>query len=135
MTEKIIFKTRSIFVSDRLFRTPRRSYRLSDIEKLTIKRPLFLTSLPLAVGCYFLLKEYAPYLYQGEKAFCVAMFTVAPFLSWFIGTLSVTSKSLRDDDAITGYMPTLRKAREAIEEVIFSSNDNQNLLEADDEQL
>ncbi len=135
MNENIIYRNRKIYVSDKLFRTPRRSYRISDIEKITLKRSFFLMCLPLALGSFFLLQEYEPYLYDVEKAVCAAMFTLVPIACWFIGTLSVTSKSYKDDDAITGFMPTLIKAREAIESVIFANPDSIPLLEANhDEQ-
>lgn len=133
MKDTIIFKTRSLTVSNHLFRSPRRSYRLSDIEKLSIKRPLTLICLPLAVGFYFLLQEYDTYLYEYEKWVCIFMFTLAPILSWCVGTLSITSKSLNNDDAITGYMPTLKRARTAIESVIFSTYIPVNEVEVNDE--
>ena len=44
---KVYFDNGKLLVSDNLFRTPRRSYRISDIEKVTIKRPLFWLGVPL----------------------------------------------------------------------------------------
>lgn len=116
------YKSGSLLVKDNLFRTARRSYRISDIEKLSIKRPMFWVIIPLAVGSFMLLSEYSPYLYQIEKYICLAMFTLVPLIFWNIGTLSITSKSYANDDAVTGFMPRLKKARYAIEECIVQQN-------------
>ena len=121
-----IYKSGSLLVSGNLFRTPRRSYRITDIEKVTIKRPLFWLGLPLSLGCFMLLSEYSPYLYEIEKQICVGMFTVAPFILWNIGTLSLTSKSYRNDDAVTGFMPRLKRARNALENRMFEINEYPN---------
>lgn len=117
----VIYQSGRLLVSSTLFRTPRRSYRIRDIEKITIKRPLFWFSVPLAIGSYFLLKEYSAYLFEEEKYICLLTMTLLPICLWFIGTLSVTSKSYSNDDAITGFMPQLKKARHAIESVILNT--------------
>lgn len=126
----VIYRSGNLLVRDTLFRTPRRSYRIRDIEKITIKRPLFWFGVPLAVGSYLLLQEFRDYLYSYEQYACVFIFTALPIILWFIGTLSITSKALTNDSAVTGFIPNLKKARAALEQVIFSTNDNQeNLLE------
>ena len=116
----VYFNNGKLLVADNLFRTPRRSYRISDIEKVTIKRPLFWLGVPLAIGSFLLLSEYSAYLYQEEKYICIAMFTALPLLLWNIGTLSITSKSYTNDDAITWFMPSLKKARYALEDRIIA---------------
>lgn len=134
MNDKIIFETTRMVVTKRLFSTPRKTYRMVDIEKITLKRSVFLVSLPIAVGSLAMLFEYHRYLYSIEQLICVFNALVLPFITWRIGTLSVTSKSLRDDDAITGYMPSLIDARKAIESVILFSTHQTHLPEADHEQ-
>ena len=120
----IYYKDSRLMVADNLFRTPRRSYRISDIEKVTIRRPLFWMSIPLAIGSFMLLSEYSVYLYQDEKYMCLAMFTLVPLILWNIGTLSVTSKSYTNDDAITWLMPNLNKARNALENHIIKQSED-----------
>ena len=117
------FNKGGLMVKENLFRTPRRSYRISDIEKVTIKRPMFWMITPLAIGSFLLLSEYSAYLYQIETYICMAMFTVVPLIFWNIGTLSITSKSYANDDAVTGFMPTLKQARYALEESIIEQSD------------
>jgi len=120
----IIYQTKRLLVSDTLFRTPRRSYRIRDIEKLSIKRGYFWFSIPVSAACYFLVTEYYPYLYGYEVNICIALGLSIPIATWFIGTLSVTSKAFNNDDAITGFIPNLQKARQAIEQVIFNSENS-----------
>ena len=118
MTDHNLFHTDRITVTKKLVRTPRKTYRMADIEKITLKRSVFLMSVPLSIGSIAMIFEYHRYLYNIELLLCLFNGLALPFITWKIGTLSVTSKSLRDDDAVTGYMPTLIKAREAIESVI-----------------
>ncbi len=125
------YKNGALLVQGNLFKTARRSYRISDIEKVNIKRPLFWLGLPLALGCIMLRIEYSAYLYDIEKQLCVVMFTAVPLILWNIGTLSLTSKSYRNDDAVMGFMPTLKKARLALENQIFKSYGTQIALEED----
>lgn len=128
-----IFKSRSNKVRGNLFKTARRSYRISDIEKVTIKRPLFWFGLPLSIGALLLTTEYSPYLYEIEKQICILMFTVVPVILWNIGTLSLTSKSYRNDDAITGFMPFLKKDRHELENRMFEINKSTINVEEEEE--
>jgi len=121
----VYYKSGKLLVSNNLFRTPRRSYRISDIEKVTIKRPLFWIGVPIAIGSFMMLTEFSAYLYEEEKYICIALFSLLPLILWNIGTLSVTSKSYANDDAITGFMPSLRNAREALENRIIAQSDKE----------
>jgi len=47
--QKIIYSKDDIIVSTALFKKARRTYRISDIEKIAIKRPLLWFSLPIAL--------------------------------------------------------------------------------------
>jgi len=44
---------------------------------------------------------------------------MVPFILYHIGTLSVTSKSFTNDTALTGWMQTLIKTRQALEAVMY----------------
>lgn len=127
------YKSGSLLVKGNLFRTPRRSYRISDIEKVTIKRPLFWLGLPLSLGSFLLITQYAPYLYEIEKQVCIGMFTAMPLILWNIGTLSLTSKSYRNDDAVTGFMPRLKRTRIALEDRMFEIIEHENNITKEDD--
>lgn len=131
--QSIIFRKDDIVVSTALFKTARRSYRISDIEKIAIKRPLLWFSLPIAIGSFALLSGFQPYLYVHERWFCMAGMFLLPLMGWFIATLNVTSKAYTNDVAAIGYMPTLAAARNALDTVIFQANDKTNTVSNTDE--
>lgn len=130
--DQVYYQKGTSLVTSKLFKTARKTYRTTDIEKITLRRPFFFASLPLAVCSYYLRDGYSAYLYDYEQWICIVMFTAVPLVAWFIGTMSVTSKSLTDDTAIVGLMPRLVKLREAVERAIYlpdeavqSKNDRQ----------
>lgn len=120
--QKIIYSKDDIIVSTALFKTARRTYRISDIEKIAIKRPLLWFSLPIALGSFALLSNFQSYLYVHERWFCMAGFILLPLIGWFIATLNVTSRAYTNDLAAIGWMPTLSAARNALDTVIFQTN-------------
>ena len=77
-----------------------------------------------SLGYFMLITEYSPSLYEIEKQICIGMFTVMPFILWNIGTLSLTSKSYRNDGALTGFMPILKRTRNALESRMFEINEH-----------
>lgn len=121
--QNIIFNNNGITVSTSLFKTPRHTYRISDIEKIAIKRPLLWFSLPIALGCLSLLLGFRPYLYEHERWICTAVMVFLPIIGWDVVTLSVTSKAYTNDVAAIGHIKTLAAARNALDKVIFQAND------------
>lgn len=117
--DQVYYQEGARLVTSKLFKTARKTCRTTDIEKITLRRPFFFASLPLAVCSYSLLDSYSAYLYDYEQWICIAMFSAVPLIAWFIGTMSVTSKSLTNDTAIVGLMPRLVKLREAVERAIY----------------
>lgn len=121
---EVIYESSALKVTRTLFRTPRRSYRIANIEKINLKRPMLWFSLPLSAGAFFLLKEYGRYLYEIEQIICLISMVGLPIIGAQFGTLCVSSKALGSDDAVIGSMRTLRRVRDALESVIFSTNHN-----------
>lgn len=119
MLKDVVFQKGKILVTPQIFKTARRTYKISHIERIHIKRPWFVFSLPLAVGSYFLLNTYAAYLYHYEIYGCYFVMVGLPITLFNIGTLSVSSKALANDSAVTGFMPTLKQTRYALEEVLY----------------
>ena len=131
--QNIIYSKDDIVVSTALFKTARRSYRISDIEKIAIKRPLLWFSLPIAIGSFALLSGFQHYLYVHERWFCMAGIFLLPLLGWYVATLSITSKACTNDVAAIGYMPDLAAARNALDTVIFQANYKTNTVVNTDE--
>lgn len=132
--QKIIFNKSDIIISTTLFKTARRSYRISDIEKIAIKRPLLWFSLPIAIGCLALLNSFQPYLYEYERWVCIGTMVVLPMIGWDVATLNVTSKAYTNDVAAIGYMPTLVDARNALDKVIFQASDKTDTVSNTEQQ-
>ncbi len=61
------------------------------------------------------------------------MFTAMPLILWNIGTLSLTSKSYRNDDAVTGFMPRLKRTRIALEDRMFEIIEHENNITKEDD--
>ena len=123
---EVIYESGALKVTRTLFRTPRRSYRIANIEKINLKRPMLWFSLPLSAGAFFLLKEYGQYLYEFEQITCLVSMVGLPLIGAQVGTLSVSSKALGSDDAVIGSIRTLKRVRDALETVMFSNTTNHN---------
>ncbi len=54
MMESIYYQKGANMVTARLFKTARKTYRISDIEKINLRRPVFWGAVPLAIACYYL---------------------------------------------------------------------------------
>ena len=126
--QKVIYQKRDICVTTNLFKTSRRSYRISDIEKIALKRPLLWFSIPIALGCLGMLNGFNPYLLAHERWICIAGMLFLPLLGWDFGTLTVTSKAYTNDIAAIGSMSTLADARNALDKVMFRVNDKADVV-------
>lgn len=117
----IVYQKGQILVTPEIFKTARRTYKIAYIERLHLKRPWFIFSIPLSIFSYLLLDTYFAYLYVHEIYICYFVMIVLPLILFNIGTLSVTSKSYTSDNALTGFMPMLRSIRISIEDVLYKS--------------
>ena len=127
MLKNAVYKKGQIAVTSDIFKTARRTYRIAHIERLQIKRPLFIFSLPISLFSFLLLDRYFDYLYLNEVYICCFLMIGLPLISYNIGTLSVTSKSYTSDNAITGYMPMLKDVRGALESVLYDSQSREEV--------
>jgi hypothetical protein len=122
----IVYKKGKVIITKTIFKTARRTYKIQYIERLQIKRPWFLFSLPLSLGAMCLLSEYAPYLYQYEKYACIFVATALPVFFYNLGVLSLASKALTNDTAIIGTVSQLSRVRHALESVMYDDKEEQN---------
>lgn len=129
--DSAVLKLGNIVVTDKIFKTARRTYKISHIERIHLKRPWFLFGLPLSIGSFFLLSMYGDYLYPIESVLCLFTMLVLPIILFFVGTLSITSKALTNDNAITGFMPTLKQTRNALEEVLYNNHTKDSIVNQD----
>lgn len=120
------FRDGGFEVTDTLLRTPRKSYRLAQIEYVSVQRPLFLfAGLPSLALIGFSLgfwRYLSPAESMGLISFCVL--TIGTSLQF--GTLRVYSLALRDDELATSFGPIgrLRRVRGAVERAMIAHNGN-----------
>ncbi|MBN9304892.1 MAG: hypothetical protein BGO82_10720 [Devosia sp. 67-54] len=120
MSGTIFFRGGGFEVTDRVLRTRRKTYRLAQIEYVSVERPLLIVVLPLAAAAFGLAAAFSRYLYPGEIGALVAIGAAAALAGLSIGTLQVHSLALRDHEVATSLGPvrTLRQVRRAIEEAM-----------------
>lgn len=118
-----VYQKGKIRITGKIFKTARRTYKIQYIERLQIKRPWFLFSLPLSLGAGFLLGAYSEYLYPIETYLCLFTAGVLPILLYNVGVLSVTSKAYINDTAVIGSTARLANIRQALESVMYDPGD------------
>lgn len=116
-----VYQKGKIRITGQIFKTARRTYKIQYIERLQIKRPWFLFSLPLSLGAGCLLGAYIEYLYPIEIYLCLFTAGFLPFLLYNIGVLSVTSKAYVNDTAVIGTIAGVTSIRQALEDVMYES--------------
>lgn len=104
-------------VTDRLVRTPKKSFSLDRVEAVSLKRTFFLFAAAPAIGGILLTILWWRYLYLGEIAFLLIASTLALIISFQFGTLKVDALALKDDEGGTVYgrFAHLAIIRDAIE--------------------
>lgn len=120
MEDTIIYRGGGFEVSDRLLRTPRKTYLIPQIEYVAVQRPLLYFLLPPALGLLGFATVFACYLYTNEIVTLVAVSAVAGVVAFLFGTLRVHSLALRDDEVAmsVGLVSTLKEVRRAVEDAM-----------------
>jgi hypothetical protein len=117
MTPPIFFRGGGFEVTDKALRTNRKTYRLAQIEYVSVERPLLIVVFPLALGLFGVAVAFNRYLYATETATLIAVGVAGALVGLLFGALRVHSLALRDEDVATslGLVTTLRKVRRAVE--------------------
>ena len=107
-------------VTDTILRTPKKSFDVSRIESVAVRRNVFHLAAAPGVGMFLLALAFWPYLYGGERLFLTLGPVVCLVLAWNVGTIRVDSLALRDDEGgvIYGRHSRLMAVREAVEQAI-----------------
>lgn len=122
MDANLFYRGGGFEVGERLLKTPRKTYRIDQIEYVAVQRPLLFFLLPPAVGLIGFAIVFARYLYTGEIVTLVAVSAVAGVVASLFGTLRVHSLALRDEEVAMsiGLVSTLREVRRAVENAMAS---------------
>lgn len=120
MSGTVFFRGGGFEVNEKFLRTPRKTYFLTNIEYISVTRPLLLFAGAPAVGVIGFVIVFARYLFAGEIALLVAMSLAAITIACLFGTLRVHSLALRDDEVAQSFGPIarLRRVRAAVEQAM-----------------
>ncbi|MCB0214226.1 MAG: hypothetical protein KDJ52_33110 [Anaerolineae bacterium] len=112
--EVIYYQSRKFLVSNKQLRTPRKTYRIFRIEKISLRRDILYFSLPICLLVGLFIYNFNGFLYREEiLAVGVVIFLVLS-LSFYLGVLHVESKAISEPAAISS-IKELRKVRAAVE--------------------
>lgn len=114
---RVFFEGGGFRVTDSMLVTPRKTYRLKNIEFVSVTRPLLLFLGGPAIGMVGMTAGFWRYLYPGEIIVMLLGAAVALVIASSVATLRVHSIALRDDDVAQSFGPIarLREVRHAVE--------------------
>ncbi|WP_346894812.1 hypothetical protein [uncultured Roseibium sp.] len=118
------FQSGPLSVTETMLRFRGRRYKLSHIENLILKRPLFLMGAGIGalIGAFGLFN--ADLLYWHEQAVLAGLALTLPMAAWPFGTLYIHSRTLSTGEgSITWFHSDLAKAQGAIEDLMVTSSE------------
>lgn len=120
MTEKL-YQGGGFSVTNSVLITPKQSYDLKNVESISVKQPLLIIAVVLAIGLWAFAVSFFRYLYPMEIIGLFAVPLVALVAAKMTGTLKIQSIALRDDgNTMYGLMTHLRKVKQAVETAMDS---------------
>lgn len=126
--ENIYYDDGKFIVTDKNLKTPRKTYRLSRIEKISLRRDPFYFALAIALPLLGFLWAFNGLLYQGERIALVVIPLVLVGLTARLGVLYVESRTLGEMAALA-QMTKLRDVRQAVEDAIDEHHHEQGYLD------
>ena len=120
--EHVYFQDGKFTVTDRNLKTPRKTYRIANIEKIALRHDPIYFALAVCLPALGLLFAFNDYLYNHERLILGGGSALLIFITARYGILFVESKALSEMAALAP-MPTLRKVREAVENAIDDFHD------------
>lgn len=124
---KNLVKKDSYVVTDRQFKTVRRTYKISKIEKTEIRRNLIFI-LPLSILTLSFINKFWIYLYINEVVWGISLALITGLFSISFGTLYIHSKAL-GEPALFGFIPRLRRIRNEIDDAMNELEEKSNYTE------
>lgn len=122
---KKTFKKPFYVVTERQFKTKKKTYKISKIEKTEIRRN-FIVFFPISILSLLFTYKFWNYLYTNEVIFIISLSLIVGFASLLLGTLYIYSKAL-GEPAIFNFIPVLRKIRNEIDEAMFTLEEKEAL--------
>ena len=128
---KNLVKQGSYIVTDRQFKTLRRTYKISKIEKTEVRRN-FIFILPISVLTLLFINKFWVYIYPGEAFWGITIAVITGLFSISFGTLYIHSKAL-GEPALFGFIPRLRRVRGEVDDAMNNLEERSNYSETKDE--
>ena len=125
--DRTLFHSSRFIVTSAFLRTPRKTYKLQDIDYVQIKRPYLLLTVSVGALLFAWATAFGDLLHLHEWLLLVAAVLMTVGAASRLGTLVVHSWSLRGgelEDAIIWDIATVRAVRAAIDEAMLSRADN-----------
>jgi hypothetical protein len=116
-TSAYIFNTSYCTVTERQFKTKRRTYLISKIEKTEIRRN-FIVFFPIFILCLLFAQKFWDYLYVHEIVILGIVSVIGGYCSFAFGTLYVQSKALCEP-SLLHRVSNLKKIRFAIDDAML----------------
>ncbi len=119
--QRTLFQSARFLVTESVLRTPRKTYKLRDIDYIQVKRPLLLLSVTLGASLIAWAAIFHELLYPHEWLLLVSGVTAAIVAASRLAILVVHSWSLRGgelEDAIVWDVSTVRRIRIALDEAM-----------------
>jgi hypothetical protein len=126
MKDAVFFEGGGFRVTATLLTTPRKTYKLRQIEYVAVSRPLLLFLAPPAALTAVFVIAFRRYLYAGEIMTVIGCAVAALAFALLFGTLRVHSLALRGDDVglTFGFVYRLRQVRRAVEMAMLSGRED-----------
>lgn len=128
---KNLVKKDNYIVTGRQFKTVRRTYKISKIEKTEVRRNLIFI-LPLSILTLLFINKFWIYIYSGEAFWGITIALITGLFSISFGTLYIHSKAL-GEPALFGFIPRLRRIRGEIDDAMNDLEERSNYSETKDE--
>lgn len=120
MSEPVFYRGGGFEVTERLLKTPRKTYALPQVEYVSVQRPLLLFAGLPSVGVIGFAFAFQRYLLAQEMAALIGVSVFMLIVAALFGTLRVHSLAVRDDEVARSFGPVhrLRRVRLAVEQAM-----------------
>ncbi|MEM7619988.1 MAG: hypothetical protein AAF228_05935 [Pseudomonadota bacterium] len=129
-SENIYYDDGRFKVTDKYLKTPRKTYQISRIEKVSIVRDIFFMGLVPTLALLGFSWQFGAYFYPIEAKIILLIPAIILYTTFRFGTLYITSKALGEPAVIWKY-DILVNVREALDKAMHQNGDNE--LTYDDE--
>jgi hypothetical protein len=122
--QRTLFKSARFLVTESLLRTPRKTYKLRDIDCVQVKRPFLLLSITLGALLIAWATVFHELLYPIEWFLLASGIAASVTAASRLGVLVVHSWSLRGgelENAIVWEVSTVRRIRAALDEAMHNA--------------